>query len=106
VAGAWRRIATVLGYRLRVDTGAGFDTLATLATATLRGLVTMASSDPDLVSRRLCADPAGTGSRSDWSVVGLGAVSIAMTFLEPDPDVEWDEQRLATLSMLLQAAEQ
>jgi AcrR family transcriptional regulator len=104
IAGAWQRIATVLGYRLRAGAGAGFDTLATLATATLRGLVTMALSDPDLVNRRISADPGGTGNRSDWSVVALGAVGVAMTLLEPDPDIQWDEQRQATLSMLLDAA--
>jgi len=103
VAGAWQRIATVLGYRLRADTGARFDTLATLATATLRGLVTMALSDPELVDRRFSADPGGTGSRSDWSLAALGAVGIAMTFLEPDPDVEWDDDRLAALSTVLDA---
>ena len=104
VAGAWQRVAMVLGYRLRADLGAGFDTLATLVTATLRGLVTMALSDPDLVDRRLTADLGGTGNSSDWSVAALGAVSIALTFLEPDPDVEWNEQRVATLSALLDAA--
>ena len=103
VAGAWQRIATVLGYRLRADTGARFDTLATLATATLRGLVTMALSDPELVDRRFSADPGGTGSRSDWSLAALGVVGIAMTFLEPDPDVEWDDDRLAALSTVLDA---
>ena len=33
--------------------------------------------------------------------MSLAAASIAMTFLEPDPDQEWDQQRLASLQDLL-----
>jgi AcrR family transcriptional regulator len=101
IARAWERFAAVLGYRLRPQTGGSFTTIATLASATLRGMVTMALSNPELVTRRVRANPAAASTAADWSLMSLAAASIAMTFLEPDPDVEWDQQRLASLQDLL-----
>jgi AcrR family transcriptional regulator len=101
IARAWERAAAVLGYRLRPETGGSFATIATLASAALRGMVTMALANPELATRRVQANPAGAGTSADWSLIGMAAASIATTFLEPDPDVEWDEQRLASLRDLL-----
>jgi AcrR family transcriptional regulator len=101
IARAWERAAMVLGYRLRPETGGSFTTIATLASVALRGLVTMALSNPELVTRRVRANPAGASTAADWSLIGMAAASIATTFLEPDPDVEWDDQRLASIWDLL-----
>lgn len=101
IAEAWERAVVVLGYRLRPETGGSFATIATLASATLRGMVIMALSNPELATRRVRANPAGASTTADWSLIGMAAASIATTFLEPDPDVEWDEQRLASLRDLL-----
>lgn len=101
IARAWERAAAVLGYRLRPETGGSFATIATLASAALRGMVTMALANPELATRRVQANPAGAGTSADWSLIGMAAASIAATFLEPDPDVEWDEQRLVSLRDLL-----
>jgi AcrR family transcriptional regulator len=103
IARSWERFAAVLGYRLRPQTGSNFTTIATLASAALRGLVTMALSNPELATRRVRANPAGASTTTDWSLIGMAAASIATTFLEPDPDVEWDQQRLASLRDLLGA---
>lgn len=101
IAQAWERLVAVLGYRLRPETGGSFATIATLASAALRGLVTMALSNPELVTRRVRANPAGASTAADWSLISMAAASIATTFLEPDPEVEWDEQRLVSLRDLL-----
>jgi AcrR family transcriptional regulator len=101
IARAWERLAAVLGYRLRPAAGGTFETIATLGSAALRGLVIMSLSDPDLVTRRISSNPIGASQPAEWSLVGLSLASVALTFLEPDPDVEWDEQRLASLLDLL-----
>ncbi len=101
IARAWERAVVVLGYRLRPETGGSFATIATVISATLRGMVTMALSNPELVTRRVEANPTGASTSADWSLIGIAAASITTTFLEPDPSVEWDERRLASLRELL-----
>ncbi|GAA2208060.1 hypothetical protein GCM10009850_035180 [Nonomuraea monospora] len=101
VATGWERVATALGYRPRPDTGAGFPLIATLATAAMRGLVLMALSDPDLLARRVPANPTGASAPADWSLIGLAAAGIAVAYLEPDPDVVWDGDRVASLRALV-----
>ncbi|GAA2987474.1 TetR/AcrR family transcriptional regulator [Streptosporangium longisporum] len=101
VARGWEQIAGAMGYRLRPGSGGGFTVIATLAGATMRGLVLMALSDPELLTRRVSADPTAAGAHADWTLVGLAAACIATTFLEPDPDVTWDGERVASLHALL-----
>jgi AcrR family transcriptional regulator len=103
LAHGWERIATALGYRLRPETGGGYETIAALVSATMRGLVIMALSNPALVTRRIKADPRGVGESADWSLIGLNAACIANTFFEPDPGVAWNDDRLAALFKLLHA---
>jgi AcrR family transcriptional regulator len=95
IARGWEQLAGMFGYRLRAEFDATFETVATLASATLRGLVIMALSTPDLASKRLKASPFGTMDMGEWSHAGLMAASIAYTFLEPDPNVEWTHERRA-----------
>lgn len=103
IARAWEGFTVVLGYRLRPETGGSFATIAALASAALRGMVIMALSNPELATQRIQANPAGASTTADWSLIGMAAASIATTFLEPDPAVEWDKQRLASLRDLLGA---
>jgi AcrR family transcriptional regulator len=91
VARGWETVATALGYRLRPGTGGSFPLIATLACAAMRGLVLMSLSDPDLLTRRVPANPTTASAASDWSLLGMAAASIAVTYLEPDPDVTWDD---------------
>ena len=58
IARGWSQLAGLFGYRLRAELDATFETVAT-ASATLRGLVIMALSTPDIASRRLQARPLG-----------------------------------------------
>ncbi|GIH96336.1 TetR/AcrR family transcriptional regulator [Planobispora siamensis] len=100
VARGWERVAGAMGYRLRPGSGGSFSLIATLAGAMMRGLVLMALSDAELLTRRVRADPTATGA-ADWPLIGLAAASVAVTFLEPDPDIAWDGERVASLRALL-----
>jgi AcrR family transcriptional regulator len=108
VARAWEHLAALFGYRLRP--GATFGTLATLLSATMRGLVIMALSLPELAASgkpELAASgdvgQAGQapqnpfGADGDWSLAAIGLSSTALAFLEPDPSGEWDDERLAAV---------
>ena len=102
VAKGWEQLAGIFGYRLRAELDATFETVATLASATLRGLVIMALSTPDLVSQRLNARPFGAADVREWSHAGLIAASIAFTFLEADPNIEWNNERRAGVRQALE----
>ena len=97
VATAWEHIATLFGYRLRAELGSTFETVATLVSATARGLILMALSTPDLADHRVEAQPFGAARAADWSLPALGIAGIAVAFLEPDPTVGWDGQRVAAV---------
>jgi AcrR family transcriptional regulator len=97
IAASWELLAGLLGYRIRPELDASFETFASLASADLRGLVIMALATPDIATRPIRARPFGTANVSDWSLTALGLASIAMTFIEPDPGVVWDEGRFATV---------
>jgi AcrR family transcriptional regulator len=105
VAQAWELMTDLLGYRLRPQLRCTFEDLATLLDATMRGLVLMALPLPELASERRLARPfAGSESAieaaidpvtepADWSLPALGLASIAIGFIEPDPDITWDSDR-------------
>ncbi len=97
IAGAWQQLTGILGYRLRPACGVTFEILATLLSATMRGLIIMALSTPGIAAYRVQARPFGAAAEEDWSMPGLGLAGIASAFLEPDPDAIWDEERLAGL---------
>jgi AcrR family transcriptional regulator len=95
VARAWQELTAIFGYRLRPGSGVTFETLATLLGATLNGLIVKALATPGVAGHRVLAHPFGAVTEQEWSMPGLGLGGIAAAFLEPDPEVEWDEQRLA-----------
>ena len=68
VAQAWELLAGLFGYRLRPEFGATFQTLAALLDATMRGLVVMALSMPDLATYRAQANPFGAVTQDQWSL--------------------------------------
>jgi AcrR family transcriptional regulator len=99
---SWEELAGLFGYRLRAEFGeAGLDSMVTLLSATLRGLVIMALSMPGIASQRSAARPFGAASAGQWSLPALGIAGIAMAFLEPDPEVEWDAARIAEVRSAL-----
>ena len=97
VTAAWELLANLFGYRIRPETGAAFDTLITLVDATLRGLIIMAQPVPGIAASLVSASPFGAMTAREWSLPALGAASIATAFLEPDPGVKWDDERVARI---------
>jgi AcrR family transcriptional regulator len=97
VARAWERMASMLGFRLRAESGVTFETLAALVTAAMRGLVMTALTVPDIAGRRIAAQPFDAPGASEWSLPALGLGAIATAFLEPDPEFTWDATRVAAI---------
>ncbi|WP_335934788.1 TetR/AcrR family transcriptional regulator [Streptomyces sp. PTD5-9] len=104
LADAYRSYTQLLGCRLRPELGATFEDLARLVNAAMRGLVVMLPAGPELAERTLHADPFGTDTVDEWSQPALAMASIAMTFIEADPDAEFDEERIASVREALRAA--
>ncbi len=65
-AQAWRQLTALFGYRLRPGSGITFETLATLLSATMRGLVVMALSSPEVAEQRIEASPFGASAQGEW----------------------------------------
>jgi AcrR family transcriptional regulator len=101
VAHSWELLAGLFGYRLRPELGATFETVAALLDAAMRGLVLQALSEPELAAQRAKGSPFGAAAEDEWSLAALGSASIALTFLEPDPAIEWDQKRLARVRQAL-----
>jgi len=97
IADAHRTLAGLLGYRIKPETDADFEDLAALLNATLRGLLIMAPTSLRLTSKTLRANPFGVAESADWSHAAIALAAIETAFLEPDPDVEWTEERLASV---------
>jgi hypothetical protein len=91
---SWR----LFGYRLRPGLGATFEIMATLLSATLRGLVIMALTTPGIAAHRAQASPFGAATTDEWSLPAMGTASIASAVLEPDPAIQWDDERTASQS--------
>jgi AcrR family transcriptional regulator len=101
VAAAWELLTHLFGYRLRPETGSTFEDLAALLDATMRGLVITALSMPERAEHRTPASPFGAAAEAEWSLPALGMASIASAFIEPDPDVRWDADRIASVRQTL-----
>jgi hypothetical protein len=72
-----------------------------LVDATLRGLVIMAQPVPEIAASPVSASPFGATTAREWSLPALGAASVATAFLEPDPAIDWDDERVARIHQLL-----
>lgn len=103
VAAGWAYWAELLGYRLRPELGVTFETVAILANAMLRGMFITALSTPEVASREVEAAPFGASIAAGWSPMSLGIAGIAVDFLEPDPTVTWDAERLAEVRHRLES---
>jgi AcrR family transcriptional regulator len=101
VAAAWEHMTGLFGYRLRPELGVTFESVAALVDGTMRGLVITALSMPEVASYRTQAGPFGAHGPEDWSMPALGLIGIATAFLEPDPAVEWDGERIASVTRAL-----
>jgi hypothetical protein len=61
----------------------------------MRGLIIMSLSQPELAGPGAAANP--FGADGIWSLDAVGLTSTALAFLEPDPAIEWDRDRLAAV---------
>lgn len=95
IAAAWQEWAELFGFRMRPALGTGYDALASLVSAHFRGLVLMSPTSPDIAGAHIHADPFGTGETAHWSLRSVALAGVALTFLEPDPDITWTEERIA-----------
>ena len=89
LAAAYERVITLLGCRLRPEAGVGYEAMARLANATMRGLVIMGPSSPEISAERFGGNPAGGPEEAQWSHPALGLAALVIAFVEPDPAVEW-----------------
>jgi AcrR family transcriptional regulator len=103
IAEAWKRLAELFGYRLRPELGATFETVVTLIDATMRGLVIMALPMPDIAEHRWQASPFGAAGTDEWSLPAAGLAGLATAFLEPDPAIKWDDERITAVRQALTA---
>jgi AcrR family transcriptional regulator len=101
MAQAWRQLTTLAGGRLRPGSGITFETMATLLTATMRGMVVTALSLPDVGNGRITASPFGAAEPGEWSLPALGLAGLAWACLEPDPEITWDAERIASVRQAL-----
>jgi AcrR family transcriptional regulator len=99
VISAWRTLAELFGYRLRPEFGeSALEAMVVLLSATLRGLVMLALSMPSIAGQRCEASPFDATATEQWSLPALGMASIAVAFLEPDPAVDWNAERVASVT--------
>lgn len=102
IARSYRRLAALFGLRLCPDLPLTFEELATQLSATMRGFVLTAPARPDLAERQFEPGAFGAAGEAEWSRPALGITATALSFLEPDPAVEWDEERLARVRRMLE----
>jgi AcrR family transcriptional regulator len=101
VANAWEQLAGLFGYRLRPELAATYEAMATLLSASMRGLIIMALATPEIATYRAEASPFGSVGKEEWSLAALGIASVASAYLEPDPTICWDEERLTSVRQAL-----
>lgn len=65
------------------------------------GLIIMALPTPEVAEHRAHGSPFGAAREDEWSLPAMGLASIASSFLEPDPAVEWDAERIASVRQAL-----
>lgn len=96
-AAALRAMARLAGYRLRDARVVDWATLSLFLSGLVTGMVVRAYSDPDAVTAPRHVAPFGSRRAAEWSPAALGAASLLLDALEPDPDLDWDADRVARL---------
>ncbi|WP_043840986.1 TetR/AcrR family transcriptional regulator [Amycolatopsis taiwanensis] len=103
IAKSYERLAALLGLHLRPELHTTFGELATQLSATMRGYVLTALSRPDLADRHLRQSAFGTTGAAEWSQPALGITAAVLSFLVPDPQVEWNEERIKRIQQTLES---
>lgn len=105
IAAGYELMTGLLGCRLRPELNATFTDIARLTSAAMRGMVTMAPSAPELATRTARANPFGAPRPAEWSQPALAMAGIVLTFIEPDPAADFDDERIAAVRDTLVSAE-
>lgn len=98
-ASVYSRLPQLLGYRLVPPLAgqSGFEVMADAMGALMTGLVVRASVAPDRTPFR--AKAFGSSLAAEWTRTSYALVASFLSFLEPDPELEWTAERaLATVA--------
>jgi AcrR family transcriptional regulator len=92
-ATVYSRLPRLLGYRLvpPLSEQRGFELMAATMGALMTGLVVRAAVAEEVKPFRIRAF--GSSLRSEWTSTSYGLVSTFLSYLEPDPTIEWSAER-------------
>lgn len=94
-AAVYSRFPELLGYRLTTPSagGAGFELMSQAMGALMTGLVVRASANAESASFQ--ARAFGSSLESGWTGTTYALVAAMLSYLEPDPSVQWTTTRIA-----------
>ncbi|HEX6336829.1 MAG TPA: hypothetical protein VFZ85_07745 [Jiangellaceae bacterium] len=94
-ASVYAQLPQLLGYRLVPPlTGEfGFTMMAETMGALMTGLVVRAAIGEE--TPPFCARGFGSSVESEWTTASYSLVAALLTYLEPDPTVDWDDERIS-----------
>ncbi|MEV4489996.1 TetR/AcrR family transcriptional regulator [Micromonospora coxensis] len=94
-ATVYSRLPQLLGYRLvpPLTGGAGFEVMAEAMGALMTGLVVRATTARHPAPFR--ARAFGSSVEAEWTSTSYALVAAVLSYLEPDPSIEWDAERIA-----------
>ncbi len=63
----------------------------------------MAPANPAIPTIRLLANPFGAPEPGYWSQPALAVATVVLGFLEPDPAIEWTDERTEEVRRILES---
>lgn len=94
------------GYRLVPPLAGplGFRQMSEAAAALFAGFMVRAQYDPSIMEPSMELRAFGSSQPAPWTVQSHASVALLLSYIEPDPGVVWDEQRIGDLAAGLVAA--
>ncbi len=96
-AQTFRALTELLGYRLRDPRTATWAQLSLTLNAVATGMLIHAYSDPATVTPAAELAAFGSSRTSAWSPATHAEAGVILGAIEPDPAIEWNPERVATL---------
>ncbi|MGC3995950.1 MAG: hypothetical protein QM779_17850 [Propionicimonas sp.] len=99
----YARLPRLLGYRLvpPLDAANGFEVMAEAAGALMTGFVVKIASRPSLLTGTFPLAAFGA-DELEWTVPGFALTGLLLSYLEPDPEIVWDEAQVARFRAALE----
>ncbi|MDN5852645.1 MAG: TetR/AcrR family transcriptional regulator [Actinomycetia bacterium] len=94
---------SLMGYRIRPELNADAETVIAVTMPLVRGAIIMAPAAPEITARSVHANPFGASGEAEWSPVAVAMASISLTYIEPDPAIEWDDERVEQVRQTFEA---